>query len=149
MLNFRRNLFIPTLAVITLCVPGISGCDSKPQLVAVKGSVRVDDKPASGALVLFFPSDPSAPISSASCNEAGEYTVTTDSQAGIKPGSYTVTVRWPDPAKQPTEAQKMTGNYSDPPDLLKGKYINKTDSPLKAEVAQDTTEIAAFNLSTK
>ncbi len=68
---------------------------------------------------------------------------------GIPAGTYQVTIRWPDPKVKPTDAQKMTGMFNDPPDLLKGKYENKAKSGLKAEITSSTTDLPAFELTTK
>lgn len=131
------------------CLCFVIGCGDGKKLLPVTGVVKVDGNPAEGAVVMFFPAAPDAPISTANCGPDGKFSVITDMAPGIPAGTYQVTIRWPDPKVKPTEAQKMTGMFNDPPDLLKGKYENKAKSGLKAEITGSTNELPPFELTTK
>ena len=137
------------LSAVALLVAA-NGCGSGSSLVPAKGKLTVDGKPAEGASVLFHPAaGPPAKIGAAAVGADGSFALSTDGQLGIEPGSYDLSVVWPDPSVKPTEQQKMMGNVEPGPDLLKGKYMTKERAKLKVEVKSDTRELAPIDLKSK
>ena len=126
----------------------LTGCGGGTKVVQVSGSVSVDGKPADGAALLFFPAGDGS-VASATCNAEGKYKLFCDGEPGIPQGSYSVAIRWPDPAVKPTPAQKMTGMFEEGPDLLKGKYESKQKTTLKADITASTSELPLFDLKSK
>ncbi len=116
----------------------------------IPGSISVDGKSPEGATIMFHPTDPKQPlVSTAAVGTDGKFKVVTDMNPGIPVGSYKVTVIWPDPSKQPTAAQRMTGLHDDGPDLLGGKYANRDQSPLTMEVTGDMKELPNISITTQ
>jgi hypothetical protein len=122
---------------ITLLV--LSGCGSGNKLVQVKGVAKVDGTPTEGIQLTFHPSDGKMP-SSAVSQAGGAFSVTTDLNPGIPPGSYTVIAIYPDPSVKPTESQRMQGLFEPGPDMFKGKYATK-EKGLKVEVTAGTVDL--------
>jgi hypothetical protein len=99
-------------------------------------------KPASGAVLMFHPdTDPTGVTASGTAGEDGTFVLTSGVDKGVTPGTYTVTVVWPDPSVKPTAAQMMQGMIEQGPDLLKGAYATKNVSKLKMEITSATTEL--------
>ena len=135
-----------SISVLMMATFGCSGSDS---LVVVKGKVTVDDSPANGALVMFHDDgNPIAVTPSGVVAEDGSFTLSSGLEEGIAPGTYTVTIIWPDPTVETTPQDMMQGLIADAPDLLKGEYGAKSTSTLKAEVKASTIEIPPFNIKT-
>jgi len=126
----------------------LAGCGG-PQLVKVTGKVMINGKAAEGAVLLFHPNDANNLfVSTATTNSDGTYTVVTDMQDGIPPGTYKVTLTWPEPSTKPVQDVPFAfGTAADRPDLLKGKFVSKDSSGLTAVIGSSTTEIPAFELS--
>jgi hypothetical protein len=150
---FRRAngpLVRTTLVLLLFPVLLLTGCGGE-SFTPVTGVVRVNGKPAVGASVMFFPegsTDIKAIPGSGVVDENGGFTVATGSTRGLKPGKYIVTVIWPDPAKKPTELQRIAGaNPNDAPDVLKGRYATKEKSTLRAEVKSAATVLEPFDLN--
>jgi hypothetical protein len=123
------------------CIIGSVGCGESTNLVPVKGSVKAGGKPAAGANVLFHPEDPANRITASGVADSnGEFSIMSGLEQGILPGTYKVTVTWPDPAVKPTQTQIMMGTAEDGPDLLQGKYAARTSTPLTATVSGGQTE---------
>ncbi len=149
MLRFSINtwhLGLVTLSLISCsigCTQGASG------LVQATGKVMVDGKPAEGASVVLFPAPPGEPsnIAAGVVDGTGQFTLLTNMEPGVNPGTYKVTVTWPAP---PKDSKKFSlGNAPDPPDLLKSRYSDPKKTTLSAEIAPSTTEIPPFELSIK
>jgi hypothetical protein len=121
----------------------LSGCGGGNSLVPVTGKVLSKGQPAAGATLLFHPAinDVNAQTASAVADENGVYTISSGLEKGILPGSYSVTVTWPDPSVKPTQAQIMMGMVEPGPDMLKGRYSDKNSTTLKVEITGSTTEI--------
>lgn len=130
----RKVLAVPLLA---LCAAALTSCSSSDDLQPVSGKVVVKGTPAVGAVVAFHP-DGAATVSTVTstgtADEQGQFTLSTGDKKGAKPGKYVVTVIWPDPAKQPTEKQRLQGKEVEAPDLLGRRYADRNKSPLRAEV---------------
>ena len=137
------------LALAALVTFGISGCSKGPTMQKVSGKLVVDGQPAAGANILFFtPGQKGGVVPSANTGPDGTFQIFSNGQPGVMPGSYSVTVVWPDPAKAAEAAADRSGK-SDPPDLLGGKYSVPGSSPLKAEIGSGTKELAPFEIATK
>jgi len=91
----------------------IASCSSGETYYPVSGLVKVDGKPASGALLTFHPDPPGDPKTTfpatAKAGTDGKFTLTTGANGGVKAGKYFVTIIWPDPNKKLTDAQRMMG----------------------------------------
>ncbi len=106
----------------------------------------VKGKPAEGAVLMFFPSDPKITTASAVAETDGTFKVFSDGEAGLVVGKYQVTISWPDPTKKPTQAQMMMGTGELGPDLLKGKYSSKDTSTLSVEITPTSKTLPPFEL---
>jgi len=98
---------------------------------------------------MFVPeqSDPKHIPATATTGEDGSFTMTSGDKVGAKVGKYIVTVVWPDPAKKPTDSQKMMGaSQYDAPDVLKGRYATREISKLRAEVKAGQNNLEPFDL---
>lgn len=130
-----RALFLAALVWGSVAIPGCG--DAGPKLYPVKGTVRVDGKPASDATVFFHRqgrANSNEPVPYARCAADGSFQVTTSKEGdGAQVGEYVLTVVWPDMSKAPD------GNGGRP-DLLRGTYDKPATSALKATVeAKDNT----------
>lgn len=139
---------IYTLGLVScLFVVSTVGCGGNgKKLVQVKGSASFEGKSPEGATILFHPDDPNIQTASGTVTADGTYTLVSGTDPGIAPGTYKVTIIWPDPSKKPTQQEIMMGNAEDGPDLLNGKYATKSNSPLSATIDANTTTIPAFEL---
>lgn len=137
------------LVLAALVSLGMPGCSKGPTLQKVSGKLLVDGQPAAGANLLFFtPGQKGGIVPSANTGPDGTFQIFSNAQPGVLPGSYSVTVVWPDPAKAAEAAADRSGK-SDPPDLLGGKYSVPGASPLKAEIGSGTKDLPPIELSTK
>lgn len=150
-----RFLF-PAIA-ITPFVLGCSGAPPGPTVVPVSGTVTLDGKALSGALVTFQPQQPKVNPSVGTTNAEGKYELTHGTSKGAVPGSYTVTVAYyvlPDgkPFQQQQEGMDIEQM------VLQGKvvsglparYNDAVQTPLKADVSADKPNNAVhFELTSK
>ena len=127
-----------------------AGCGGGEVLSPVTGKVLVNGKPAVGASLLFYPDGPpdiKAMPGSAVVDADGSFTVFNGSTPGIKAGKYIVTVVWPDPAKKPTDLQRMAGaNPNDAPDVLNGRFATRDKSTLRADIKPGPNALEPFDL---
>jgi hypothetical protein len=136
---------VQLLAVLSLVTVG--GCgDGKLAVYSVSGVVKVDSKPADGAMVIFCPTDGSEELLKlrpyAFTDPDGKYQLTTFDQGdGAPAGNYKVIIQWP--AKTGADQRGGTG-----PDRLRGRYMNLERSQLTAKV-DDDTEVPPFELTSK
>lgn len=137
----RKRWFFP---VVLACL--VVGCSESKSLQPVTGIVTVQGKPASGAVIMFHPENPEQTTVTGVVDTEGRFSLVSGMDAGIAAGKYIVTVTWPDPSKEPTQAQIMMGTDEPGPDLLKGKYSSKAKTSLTAEIDNTTTTLPAFTL---
>ena len=138
------------LALLTICLTVVAGCGDGSSMVPATGKLMVDGKPAEGAVILFHPEPSGAgKIGAAPVTADGSFAVSTDGKLGIPPGTYRLSLSWPDPSVKPTERQKMMGDFEPGPDLLKGKYVNKDKAKLQIEIKAGEKELAPIEISTK
>jgi hypothetical protein len=114
------------LLVVALAI-GCGGSES-----SVSGTISLDGKPLVGSetvlvTVMFYPEASGAPAS-AMLDGNGQYSVSTGSQTGLPPGTYSVVVA----------AQEIVGSVSDGSkgmrNLAAPKYASPKTSGFKAEV---------------
>lgn len=136
------------LLAVVLVLPGCSGGET---LAPVTGSVTVGGKPAVGASVMFHPDGPAdvnTVVASGRVGADGTFTLRTGDRDGAKAGKYVVTIRWPDPDKKLSDAQKMMGaSQDDASDLLRGRYDTKDKSNIRAEVVPGPNTLKPFELT--
>jgi hypothetical protein len=108
-------MFIPLaratgLAFLIVTLAGCGESSGRPSLVPVSGTVSLDDKPLSGAVVTFIPagSTPGGMVT-ARTGQDGQYTLKSRNGSGAPPGEYRVVIskrKMPDgsdvPADDPT-----------------------------------------------
>lgn len=127
-----------------------SGCGSGPRLYDIPGTITIDGTIPDGATVMFHPTDIKLGyVAIANIGPEEKYKVTCETKPGIPAGSYKVTVTWPDPAKKPSFANMNSGTMEDAPDLLKGAYASKHNTPLTMEVTSSMKEIPPITITTK
>lgn len=95
---------------------------------------------------MFHAENPEQSTATGVVDAKGGFSLVSGMDAGIAPGKYIVTVTWPDPSKEPTQAQIMMGTDEPGPDLLKGKYSSKAKTSLTAEIDDTTTTLPPFAL---
>lgn len=130
-LTVRKTLW--RFAAIALCT-ALSGCFGSEKVARVSGTLTLDDKPLSGAYIIFNPVAPGGQ-SSAISDESGNYTLQyTRELKGAELGEHTVRI--------------TTGTRGDPdsdpplprsPERLPPKYHSKSE--LKATVSAGTNDI--------
>jgi hypothetical protein len=132
----------------------VAGCTETSALVQVSGKVLVDGKPAEGASVLFFPqptgstNGAAGDVAAGATDASGQYSLLSNMERGIAPGSYKITVSWPEPPKKDSKLSVM-GDIKDPPDLLRGRYSDPNRSKLTADITEATVELPPLELTTK
>jgi hypothetical protein len=108
--------------------------NSGPQLYPASGQVFCEGKPATGALVVFLPKDPTSPsthVASARVGENGRYILGTHkAKDGALAGPYIVTI-W--------TRQSLTTQ-------VQAKYGKRETTPLTAIVEMGRTEVPAFHV---
>ena len=134
------------LAGVSLLVLAALGCSSAEKRVPVypvKGSVKVNGKPAAKAVVVFHPlaaADPNVPNPTGEVADDGTFALGTYSAAdGAPAGEYAVTVMWP------TGSSAIGGDAAED-DKLGKRYSDPKTSGLKATVAPGPNELTPFLL---
>jgi hypothetical protein len=131
------------MAIMAVLASSCSRNARKP-VFPVRGQVLINDKPAAGATVFFYPveTDPDAIAPYGVTDESGHFTLTTYlTFDGAPAGEYVVTIRAPGKSTRPDEEQG--------PDWLKGAYTDPKTSKLHATVEKKDNELAPFQLTTK
>jgi hypothetical protein len=119
----------------------------------VAGSVKIDGRPADGAMVVFVPTATSTqaerkrPFGVADAE--GRFRLTTFVQDdGAPAGQYKVLVQWPAPNQQ-ADDQRSGRRGALGPDRLGGKYFNLENSTLTAKVEEQSNELPPFELKSR
>ena len=134
--------FAGVALLLTLVALGCGSAETRVPVHPVKGSVKVNGKPASKAVVVFHPlaGDAKAPNPTGEVGEDGTFTLGTYSAAdGAPAGDYAVTVTWP-------TGSSTIGGDAGTDDRLEGRYANPKTSALKATVAAGPTDLTPFLL---
>lgn len=120
-------VFIPLLAFV--------GCGER--FHPVSGTVTVDGKPFDNGSITIVPSKGGSPAYGGT-NEQGEFTLETNNKAGVRPGTYKVTLqKFASPKKnsklQDDEGRK--GNFdSMPKSAVPEKYTSLENTPISITV---------------
>ncbi|MCE9565952.1 MAG: hypothetical protein K8U57_28345 [Planctomycetes bacterium] len=132
----------------------VAGCGAdEPRLkptYPVRGSVFVNDKPATGAMVMFHPfplgSGKTPGLTSrGTVGTDGTFRLTTyNTDDGAPAGEYAVTIYWP--GKRAGKAAADEDSSDLPPDRLGLRYNNPTTSTVKATIAASETQLDRFDL---
>lgn len=151
-LHFQPRAWTPVLLIgcVALCSAGCG--DGRIARYPVQGSVSVDGKPATGAIVIFCPVNATGELEKlrpmGTADSAGNFTLMTiDPEDGAPVGDYKVLVKWPAPASQAETRDGRPGALG--PDRLKGKYYNLDTTPLAAKIEPKSNELAPFQLQSK
>lgn len=153
---------IGLLLALAACLAGCSKGNQlgyvqhEEQLFPVEGTVLVDGKPATNAVVILhrpdapsaggsLPADPLTlpPNPTGDCDEEGHFVLGTYlARDGAPAGEYLVTVSWKDP-----EARNRDGETY--PELLPGHYQDPRKSKLTAQVVAGENAPLVFELTQK
>ena len=116
--------------------------ESRPTF-PVEGTVLIQGQPAEGVQVFLHPCDASQRGQPRGVTDAaGRFRLRTYHDGdGAPAGEYTVTVYWPAPYKPQVPVEDQL-----PPDRLGGRFMNPTDSSLRATVNAGPTTLPPFEL---
>jgi hypothetical protein len=123
-----------------------AGGAARVPVFPVKGTVRFEGRPASGAFVVFHPrSAPrpgeETPRSTGQVQPDGAFELTTTSQAdGAPAGDYAVTVQW-------TKLIKQGGDTVAGPNVIPPIYGRPETTPLKVTVKDAPNQLDPFNIT--
>jgi hypothetical protein len=155
MLLISRISRARSLAWIGLACTGvlIAGCgDGKIARYPVQGTVNVDGKPASGAIVIFCPTSGGPELEKlrpmGTADASGVFKLMSiKPNDGAPAGQYKIIVKWPAQVSATADREGRGGNIG--PDRLRGKYYNVDTTPLSATIEAKSNELAPFDLQTK
>jgi len=144
--------FIPTIT-LAVGVIALIGCgDGRPPRQPVSGIVRVDGKPANGAILVLHPvGGTTAPEvekirPTGTCDRDGRFVLGTWELAdGVPAGRWKATVQWFTADGAPETADPEAAHVET--DRLGGAYGNPESTPLTIEVAGAAVELPPFELS--
>ena len=139
--------------MVLVALTATTGCgDQKLALYNVTGTVKVDGKPARGAMVIFCPTDGSEEVQKQRpfgiTGPDGKFQLTTFSKAdGAPSANYKILVQWLGGGATPIDDGR--GGVVLGPDKLRGRYMNLERSELTATVADSDIELPPFELKSK
>jgi len=128
----------------------ILGCgDGKIVRYPVTGTVKVDGKPVTGAMVVLCPVEGPEELMRerpvGSTGPDGKFLLTTlEKDDGAPAGQYKVLVQWLSGAPQ-GDVDRGGG----PVDRLRGKYFNLERTPLTATISEGPTDLPPFELMSR
>jgi hypothetical protein len=139
-------------ASAALAVLAVIGCgDGRLPRSPVSGSVRVDGKPAAGAVVVLHPVAGSVASGAerirptGTCDRDGKFVLGTWELAdGVPAGRWKATVQWfaADGAAADADPETVHGEH----DRLGGAYGDPEATPLMIDVAKSAIELPPFEL---
>jgi len=115
-----------------------AGCGG---MAKVEGVVTLDGKPVPGALVIFSPQGGTGDSADGFTDTSGKFTLATKGKAGVKAGTYKVTVSKADTSKEPMkpeDAMKMMKKAAPVPGGLGAPVTSKNELPGKYASADKT-----------
>lgn len=120
--------------LVILFLPTVVGCGSG--LAKVSGAVTMDGEPLrSGgdvrAMVYFYPEDGTGAPAVGLVDEAGQYSIATGTQNGVKPGAYLVSISASQLLGEAEIGVPRSGRRITP-----AKYADPRQSGLRVEVAK-------------
>lgn len=149
---FQGNVYL-TFGLLICFVPGCGGATSDaPKVVPVTGTVTLDGKPLTEAVVRFIPADPKANGGTGKTDAEGKYSVTHTLNKGVPAGSYKVVIeqyksRDGKPLKMEEgidiEQLKMQNMVQQ---SLPPKYSDFNKTELKADVTAGKSNVIDFPL---
>jgi hypothetical protein len=131
----------------------LAGCsDGKIKRYPVQGSVQVDGKAATGAIVVFCPIGGGPELEKlrpmGTTDTAGVFKLMSiEPDDGAPAGEYKVLVKWPGQVSRDADREGRGGGIG--PDQLRGKYYNLDITPLTATIESKSNELAPFQLKSK
>jgi hypothetical protein len=138
-----------TASVLVLLV-GCEKNDGRVEVYPVSGTVLVDDRPAEGAKVVFYPlseelKQPGMPVPYAFTGPDGGFRLRSyDPEDGAPAGEFNVSVFWPGAS---VEAENSGGEeMKEAKDRLGNRYLDPNKSGLKATVEEGGAELPPFKL---
>jgi hypothetical protein len=145
-----RVVIRPVLASLVLLALCCASCSSGKRFYPVSGKVLVDGKPGEAVMVVFHPQEETEPplLPSAVVKADGSFVLQSwivDQRVlkdGAPAGDYRVTCVW-----YPPDLEKYLANAT-LPDRLHGKYSDKNQSGLQAQVLEGPTQLQPFDLTT-
>lgn len=153
-----KQLTIIFAVVLGMLLVGCGPSGKLRGLVPVSGVVFFEDKPVSGASVLFAPKDGAENLRAASAvtDAEGKFIMRTlRPNDGVLPGDYTVIIRKTEHAGKYQEetlpSGEVRGRYTDPRvvDKLPKKYSDARYSDLSITVPPEGNQNAEFRLQGK
>lgn len=142
-----RALVPLVLLALTAAVTGCGG-DGKKKLYPVTGKVTYQNKPATGAMVVFHPkgdNSPQAVRPFGTVQPDGTYSLQSGAiDKGAPAGEYDVAISWDAPPKAGAGMGNDEAKLA--ADQFGGRYKDPTRSGLKATVNAGPTEVPAFDL---
>lgn len=146
---FAWSAGISLCAVLATVLPGCG--DGRPPRTPVSGSVRVDGRPAAGAIVMLHPVAGSVAAGAegirpnATCDRDGSFVVGSWELAdGVPAGRWKATVQWFVSDKATAETDPETGHAEK--DRLGGTYADPETTTLVVEVADAAVTLPPFDL---
>jgi hypothetical protein len=138
--GLRRLLLLCPL----ICCISCSGTSLYP----VHGKLLHKGKPVGGATLVFHPKtgDANAFPPTASTEDDGTFTVTTQTQQGAPAGEYVVTVTCMEEVKTKEKKFDM-GAKPEYVDRFKGAYAKAANSTIKVEIKKGQQELDPINLN--
>ncbi|HLW65670.1 MAG TPA: hypothetical protein VKS79_10150 [Gemmataceae bacterium] len=136
---FTRRAFRWLLVVLLALLPLACRSKSESRVYPVRGKVFYQGKPASGAIVFFFPAGtgPAKVMPHAVVEDNGSFQLTTYKvNDGAPPGMYGVTVSWTKPGHGDNDGET----------LIPIEYGDPQSSGLQAEVKEQPNELPPFEL---
>jgi hypothetical protein len=132
--------------MISLSALCFTGCGS--EFASVSGTVRMDGQPLAGGAdvrgtLFFYPESTTGAPAVGCLDESGQYSLSTGSNDGVKPGPYKVTVRATRIIPAKNEGDAPSGRPFTP--IL---YADPRRSPFHAEV-QPGTNTLDFDIDSK
>jgi hypothetical protein len=138
------KLLVPALALVT------TSCGSGSSLYPVEGTVTFQDRPAVGALVVFFPeadSSVNAVVPSGTVGDDGRFTLNTNGAPGAPAGKYKVVVQIPVSAAAAPQVKGLGGGEErQQARYVAGLFAARATTPLAAEVKTGSTTIDPIKL---
>lgn len=137
--RFQRLLSLCAMVGWGLLLSGCGSSYTPAKLVAVRGTVTVDDVPVRGGDIEFYPDESaenhSSFLAQGTIDKSGKYELYTSGMKGAPPGPYVVVVTSPNLAG-PTGTEKA----SKPRLLVKDKYRHRHKSDLLVKVVERPKE---------
>jgi hypothetical protein len=138
---FSRRLIVAIASALALA--GCDGNGDRVETFPASGQVLWEGKPLAGALVVLHPlavADGQALPARAETDEQGKFVLGTyDSEDGVAPGDYVVTVHW-------HALVKNGESYEPGPDVVPAQFSNRVQSSLKARIAAGENQLLPFQL---